>query len=373
MHSLYFPWIRILFFILILSGTVYSVHFLDPTPPNLDLQPEDFQEYSNLRTTYNSSTEYTVNGTNRNFGNLVGCEPFFLPLDFYSAENFKHALEPVLKKAKENKALDRKTVAIFPEHVGTGLILLGEKKPAFYSKSIEDVIKYLIDQYQVEDRSEEVDIRSIIHKKKDRIASVYNTTFSELAIQYSVNIIAGSILLPNPRIEKGVLVAGEGDIYNVTVTYLSNGKAIEPLVKKVHLETWEEEVAVPGMPNQDYVISVPAWKVGLALGRDSFYKTVPEEIGRKKIDGLVSPASSFDKLVYEFGEDVSSLQDTDIWIRYSIGKLLPETTAKVSIQVFWNGEGLGLRPEVESYSFQEIEGLQRSGGKKSAKVLNLYF
>jgi predicted amidohydrolase len=373
MHSLYFPWIRILFFILILSGSVYSVHFLDPTPPNLDLQPEDFQEYSKLRTTYNSNTEYTVNGTNRNFGNLVGCEPFFLPLDFYSAENFKTALEPVLKKAEENKALDRKTVVIFPEHVGTGLILLGEKKPAFYSKSIEDVRKYLAEQHNEDGISKEIDLKYIIYKKKDRIALAYNKTFSELATQYSVNIIAGSILLPNPRIEKGVLVAGEGDIYNVSVTYLANGKAIEPLIKKVHLETWEEEVAVPGNPNQDFIVSVPSWKVGLAIGRDSFYETIPKAIGGKKIDGLVSPASSFRKLVYDLGEDITSLQDPDIWIRYSIGKLLPETKAKVSIQVFWNGEGWDLEPDVESYSFQEIQGLQRSGRKKSAKVLNLYF
>lgn len=399
MHSLYFPWIRILFFFLIFGSAVYSVRFFDRTPPNLNLLPEDFTQYTELRKQMAESVHYQVNGTNRNFGNLIGLEPHFLPLDFHSPENFQNAIRPLFEKARQEKAIDRKTLVILPEHTGTGLVLLGEeRRSVFFAGDFSTAIQALIASHQKEDATPQGNPASddrpaipdqvgaikpadILRKKKDLIAQTYNDTFSRLASEFNVSIVAGSLLLPDPKIERGVLVSGNGsEIYHVSVTYLPNGKAIEPLVKKVYLEDWEKSIATPGKHKQDYIVSVPGWKVGLAIGRDSLANTIYQEIGGTKIDGMVSPASAFLALSPDTweSEDFSlsqarSLGESEIWTRYGLPDKLSITKGKDAVQVFWKGEGWGMDHGVESFTFHDTAGLQKSGGGSTPKVMNLYF
>ncbi|WCL49423.1 hypothetical protein [Leptospira sp. GIMC2001] len=382
MHNLYFPWIRIIIFFGIISGIIYSARFFEE--PDFELREADFAELVDFHKEH-VEIEYKVNGTNRKFGNLLASQPFFHPLDFYSEENYYKSLEPMLIRAKEEKILDSKSLMIFPEHVGSGLVLVGEKRPAYFSSNVKDAVRFLKTSRKLEiaeivgkcdpTKCKEIDkeIGAILRLKKDLIAEIYNNTFSKLADDYSVSIIAGSIMLPSPSIVKGVLVAGDGAIENVSVVYLPNGKA-STLIKKVHLNEWEKTIAVPGDLNQDFVVSVPAWKVAVLIGNDSFYESLYKKFYSTKIDGIVSPASGLGNIFHGLADSqVDGLQDQDVWIRYSIGKFIQQSRGKEAVQVFWKGVGWDLDPKGLTYTNREFDSISVAEDKPGPKLLNLYF
>ncbi|NCS94655.1 MAG: hypothetical protein GW761_12725, partial [Leptospira sp.] len=92
MHNLYFPWVRILIFGFLFALPFYGKQFLKPSDPAL--QEADFANYKSDSEERFKTIEYVLNGTDRKLGNLIAIEPNFLPLDFYSAENFKKSLRP---------------------------------------------------------------------------------------------------------------------------------------------------------------------------------------------------------------------------------------------------------------------------------------
>ena len=383
MHNLYFPWVRILIFGFLFALPFYGKQFLKPSDPAL--QEADFANYKSDSEERFKTIEYVLNGTDRKLGNLIAIEPNFLPLDFYSAENFKKSLRPIFEKAKNEKIIDRKTLIILPEHVGTGLYLINENKAAYFSSysssfnEIKSSHKNEIEEYQKFCETSTcskntLEWESIIYLKKDEVAKIYNDTFSELAKEYSVSIIAGSIILPEPKIIKGELVAGEGKLYNSSVTYLPSGKAIDQIIKKINLSQWEKDLLTPGEIKQDLIITVPGWKVGVFIGIDSFYSSVYSQISKSKVDGLVSPASSFisDKITDESNK-LLELQEPDTWHRYSLKDRSVETNAKVYLQVFWNGSIWDIKDVPQSYSSRENLEPIRSSEKKNPKMLNLYF
>ncbi|MCC5815039.1 MAG: hypothetical protein JJT78_09805 [Leptospira sp.] len=384
MHNIYFSWVRILLFISIIAGSLYVTRYFNPQPVDVEIKEEDFKEYLVNREKWNSEVEYMENGENRNYGNLVAMQPYFLNLDFYSEENFKSSIEAVLIKAKEKKAMDRKTLIVFPEHTGTGLVLLGEKRPAFFSETWKESLKFLklyyksevfknLDDYQ-SDSNDEVTIAEIIQSKRELIASAYHETFSSLAKKYSVSIIAGSILLPNPTIKNGKLISQEGDIYHVSVAYLSSGKAIEPLVRKVHLTDWEKEFVKPGDIKQDFIVKVPAWTVGNLIGEDSLNESIYKSIGSKNMDGIVAPSSSFVEPNWkELGIQANEIPTNDLWIENGISKYISNTKGKDNLQAFWKGDLWNLEPKGETFTNRSSNNLQRSGDSKGPKVMNLYF
>lgn len=385
MHNLYFPWIRILIFCILFSLPFYGKQFLKPSDPAL--QEADFSNYKSESEERFKTIEYILNGSDRKLGNLIGIQPFFLPLDFYSAENFKNSLRPIFEKAKADNLIDRKTLIILPEHVGTGLYLLKENKSVYtssYSNALTELKsshKLAIEEFQKQCNSTNCSAASlewetIIREKKDDVAKIYNETFSELAKEYSVSIIAGSVILPEPKIVKGELVAGdkESKLYNVSITYLPNGKAIDQIIKKINLSNWEKEFLTPGELKQDLIIAVPGWKVGVLIGIDSFYSSVYSQIAKSKVDGLVSPASNINiGRIQDESNKLLELQEPVTWHRYSLKDRSVGTNAKVYLQVFWDGNLWDIKDIPQSFSSRENNEPVLSSDERIPKILNLYF
>lgn len=383
MHNLYFPWIRIILFIGIGVGAIYSTQFFNPKEIQLEFTEEDLSAYESKREILNSNIQYFVNGENRRYGNLVGIEPHFLPMDFYSKENFLKAIEPLMEKARQEGALDSRTLVLFPEHVGTGLVLLGEKRPVFVGESWKDSLDFFLSesQYKPESSISQEDenfrqkrLQELFITKREEILSVYHETFSYLAKKYKVSINAGSIVLPEPKVYRGKITTEEGTLFNTSFTYLANGNPIDKMIKKVNLSEWEKGWIESGGMKQEFIIKVPAWRVSVLLGEDSLYDSVYTAIRGQKMDGVISPSSGFTVPNWdELGKDAKGKKTEDLWIQYGVNSRQGATMGKDNLQIFWKGEAWGLKITGESYTNRGGKNLQRSGQKDAPKVLNLYF
>lgn len=408
MHNLYFPYIRIILMIILFYGLYLlsfqrqKVEFLIENP---EVTEKDLEEYQLERVKWNQNIQYLKNGENRYYGNLLGMEPYFLPLDFYSEENFYNSLKPLFEKAQLEKAIDRKTLVVLPEHTGTGLVLLGEKKYVFEAKSMEQLLDLLYQEFEknknfqnqilpfIQDEFQEKlknkkrkelteiefiqFIQAVFRFKSPTMAKAYNSVFSRLAKEYNVSILAGSIVLENPDIVQGNLVSSSGDLYNVSVAFIGNGTCVRPLFKKSVLSEWEEGILQPGKRDQEKILRVPAWTVGVFLSEESQEEEFYKKIGNsQKLDGIVSPASAFQIFktkpnTNKYLEIQNEFQST--WDRKGIHYWIQNTRAKDHIQVFWKGELWNIIPLGESYTYRSLETKVKSGKEWGPKILNIYY
>lgn len=383
MHNLYVPPHKILLFILLFgigfgSATYLKEHESTVPIPKLEMPKTDFsfnfdfnlnfdfskpevdEEIQKPNKTWNEVSIQT-NGTDRKYGNLVGIQLVLKPEDFVKEEWWKERIEETLIQGKKSGIFDRKTIVIFPEHLGSGLIFLNEKSKFLNSDSLSDALKTKGDNFTLND---------LLLSKANIMADVYVRTFSSLAKDYNVPILGGTIVLPNPKIVKGNLVLDPtGPLYNVAIPFSADGKLMEPIVKKSILSEEEQKVYAAGDTNQDRIWIVPGWKVAVFIGQEVFDSSIYTRLTGKAIDGLISPSAVFPNMKWS-GKDLS---DMNVWKQDGMSKYIKTTRAQDLVQVFlsghlfenhWNGKTFNLR----DFTFEdEVISVE------SPTILNLYF
>lgn len=383
MHNLYVPPYKILLFILLFGIGYGSATYLKENEssipiPKLEMPKTDFsfnfdfnlnfdfskpevdEEIIKPIKTWNEVTIQT-NGTDRKYGNLVGIQLVLKPEDYVKEEWWKERIEETLIKGKSSGIFDRKTIVIFPEHLGSGLVFLNEKSKFLNSDSLSDALKTKGDNFTLND---------LILSKAEMMAEVYVRTFSSLAKDYNVPILGGTIVLPNPKIVKGNLVLDlAGPLYNVAIPFSADGKLMEPIVKKSILSEEELKVYAAGETNQDRIWIVPGWKVAVFIGQEVFESSIYDRLTGKAIDGLISPSAVFPNMKWS-GKDLS---DLNVWKQDGLAKHIKKTRAQDLVQVFlsghlfenhWNGKTFNLR----DFTFEdEVISVE------SPTILNLYF
>ncbi|TGK53167.1 hydrolase, carbon-nitrogen family protein [Leptospira bouyouniensis] len=383
MHNLYVPPHKILLFILLFgigfgSATYLKEHESTVPIPKLEMPKTDFsfnfdfnlnfdfskpevdEEIQKPNKTWNEVSIQT-NGTDRKYGNLVGIQLVLKPEDYVKEEWWKERIEETLIQGKKSGIFDRKTIVIFPEHLGSGLIFLNEKSKFLNSDSLSDALKTKGDNFTLND---------LLLSKANMMADVYVRTFSSLAKDYNVPILGGTIVLPNPKIVKGNLVLDPtGPLYNVAIPFSADGKLMEPIVKKSILSEEEQKVYAAGDINQDRIWIVPGWKVAVFIGQEVFDSSIYSRLTGKAIDGLISPSAVFPNMKWS-GKDLS---DMNVWKQDGMSKYIKTTRAQDLVQVFlsghlfenhWNGKTFNLR----DFTFEdEVISVE------SPTILNLYF
>ncbi|MGV3664896.1 MAG: hydrolase, carbon-nitrogen family protein [Leptospira bouyouniensis] len=383
MHNLYVPPHKILLFILLFgigfgSATYLKEHESTVPIPKLEMPKTDFsfnfdfnlnfdfskpevdEEIQKPNKTWNEVSIQT-NGTDRKYGNLVGIQLVLKPEDYVKEEWWKERIEETLIQGKKSGIFDRKTIVIFPEHLGSGLIFLNEKSKFLNSDSLSDALKTKGDNFTLND---------LLLSKANIMADVYVRTFSSLAKDYNVHILGGTIVLPNPKIVKGNLVLDPtGPLYNVAIPFSADGKLMEPIVKKSILSEEEQKVYAAGDTNQDRIWIVPGWKVAVFIGQEVFDSSIYTRLTGKAIDGLISPSAVFPNMKWS-GKDLS---DMNVWKQDGMSKYIKTTRAQDLVQVFlsghlfenhWNGKTFNLR----DFTFEdEVISVE------SPTILNLYF
>lgn len=82
-------------------------------------------------------------GTPADRGNLLGIQPELFPTDYQSPERLHRKLAAYLQTARDQGFLNAKTVVVLPEHIGTWLMVGGEKDELYQATSLKEAMNWL--------------------------------------------------------------------------------------------------------------------------------------------------------------------------------------------------------------------------------------
>lgn len=325
-------------------------------------------------------------------GNLLGIQPELFPTDYQSSERLHRKLAAYLQKAQDQGLLNEKTIVVLPEHVGTWLMVSGEKDELYQATTLKEAMNWLAVSNPLKF------VRALISAKGDKrlddahlrmkakgMAKDYQALFGGLAKEFNVTLVAGSIVLPEPSIIDGTLKIGRGALYNSSVVFGRDGLPIGQPQRQMHPIFDEHEVIAANAEHTLNVVDTPAGRLGVLIGSDSWYPdnyrklddqgaqfvAVPAfVIGRGTWDkpwrgykGLSTPGS----VSLKAGE----LSEGQAWHRLTLTAQPPSSQAIAGMSVFLRGQFWDQGSAGQS--FLSSNGQQfADGNARGARLLNLW-
>lgn len=216
-------------------------------------------------------------------GNLLAVETRLMPADYQSRERLQLKFSTYLDQAQAAGLLGPRTIVVLPEHVGTGLFALGEKPEVQQARTLRDAMQWMalsnpwdylraLMGHQGRDRRTE----AVLKIKGRQMADDYQHIFGGLAKRYGVTLVAGSIVLPEPRLEDGQLRIGNGPLRQVSLSFAADGEPIGPLQYKVSLSRYERRYSKPG-DTPPATLATPAGRLAVLIGCDAHTQTPPAD------------------------------------------------------------------------------------------------
>ncbi|WP_217474507.1 carbon-nitrogen hydrolase [Stutzerimonas stutzeri] len=216
-------------------------------------------------------------------GNLLAVQTRLMPADYQSRERLQLKFSTYLDQAQAAGLLGPRTVVVLPEHVGTGLFALGEKPEVQQARTLRDAMQWMalsnpwdylraLVGHEGKDRRTE----AVLKIKGQQMAEDYQRIFGGLAKRYGVTLVAGSIVLPEPRLEDGRLRTGRGPLRQVSLSFAADGQPIGPLQYKVALSRYERRYSKPGDASPA-TLATPAGRLAVLIGCDAYTRTPPPD------------------------------------------------------------------------------------------------
>jgi hypothetical protein len=351
-------------------------------------------EYNHLQESLSDETSILSIGTDKNYANMIAIQPYMIPADYSTESRYYEKLESYIIKAKNSGFLKERTTLIFPDHIGTPLYLLDERKEVYTSKSLEDLFFYLnSSKYPNIKRTqftEKIDIANyLLDEKSNLVKEVYTNTFSKLAQFYKINILAGSVILPVSNLTNGELSFSgkERKIYGFL--FDPRGKITQKVERK-YLYSYELKFATPGKPPEEGLVvpGIPN-KMAVLFSGDTLSPLSYTRI-IQVTDLWVSPAHkiSTEKLDFSnieisgeipnpskslYKDSDTLLSNREIWNKYSTPGRHASTSSKSYFQVFLNGDFYGIKLEPWSCFHSKSSGKQEFiEPRKTSAILNLH-
>lgn len=205
-------------------------------------------------------------------GNLLGIQPELFAADYQSLGRLRLKLAAYLDQARDLGLLSERTVVVLPAHIGTWLLAVGEKDELYRAADRRQALRWLAASNPLAFLrallAAEGDARlddALLRTKARAMAQDYQQLFGGLARDYGITLVAGSIVLPEPRVELGRLEVGRGPLYNVSLVF---DRAGNPLGQPQRQAVAAGAVsAAPSAALQ--VLDTPAGRLGVLLGDDA--------------------------------------------------------------------------------------------------------
>ena len=309
---------------------------------------------------YQGKVDIEEFGVDSGRGNIVSIQPYMLPGDYVSEQSFCNTLDNYLKKAQKKGWLKKNTIVSFPEYLGTWLVVAGEKKGVFEAKTVNaamqtmvlsNLFSFIPEYFRA--KANDKSAAALFRMKSKQMASIYNEAFSSLARLYSVTIVAGSIVLPEPEIKDGVLSVHDGNLYNVSVVYRPDGKAEDKLIKKAFPVAHELAFTCKAEAEDIPVYNTPAGKMAVLICADSWYAPCYKNASAQNVDFVIVPSyvegngafktpwpgySGFDNPVDVDKSDIGKITILDGWVRYALPGRMKRAGLKNGIITFLHGQ-----------------------------------
>lgn len=300
-------------------------------------------------------------GINNGKGNILALSPYLKTYDFSSKEAFYNMFHYYFSFAKKRNLLNDSTIVVLPEYIGTWLVVANEKQSIYSDTSIEDGMKMLALSnlgkfglsYIVSTSSEKT--KEAIFKAKSKIMlDIYQSTFSKLAKEFRVTIVAGSIVLPNPIIKDNKIEINRiGKLYNISAVFDTNGIVISPLTKKIF--PIDEEKCFTSAADKD---NTPIYKLingnlAVLICADAWYPENYAFLKDKNVSMLLVPSfisgnDAWNKKWKGYNgapmpkdvtaSDTNSITEHDAWLKYAmVGRIL-KTEINTGVNVFLRGD-----------------------------------
>jgi len=300
-------------------------------------------------------------GTNTGKGNLLALSPYVHTYDFSSGSAFYNMLEYYLSFAQRKNLLNDSTVLVLPEYLGTWLVAAHEQTAVYKDTSITVAMQRMVlsniwsfGKAYLNAQGSDKTKDAVFRMKAIQMRSIYQTTFSKLAKQFKITIVAGSILLPEPKVKNGsITIDLRGRLYNVTAVFNKEGIVLPPLTRKAAPISTELPFTACAEVADLPVYTTPAGRLGVLICADAWYPkhyTILEKKGATMlaVPSFVSGKENWNTVWcgYDGGlvpadvdkNDIGNITEQDAWLKYAMTGRIKNTGLRHGVNVFLRGD-----------------------------------
>jgi predicted amidohydrolase len=307
-----------------------------------------------------ASVQLRESGEDHGRGNLLGVQPRMMPADYISENALFSKLSGYLEAAVGQGWLNPRTIAVFPEYLGTWLVVVDAGWAVRRTNYLNRAMLGLVLRYPVRfvaalHRSREQDrvVASLFRARALAMASAYQSVFSRLARNFGVTVVAGSTVLPAPRVDNGKIVTGDGPLYGVCAVFAPDGGAHPHLVRKVYPTSAELPFLTPGSASELPVFETPAGTLGVLICADSWYPETYRRLYAQGVELIAVPSYIAKKCCWNepWGgydgatmphdvdpQDTGRLTENEAWHTYALAGRFSSGNARAGISVFLGGD-----------------------------------
>ena len=325
-------------------------------------------------------------------GNLLGIQPELFPADYQSLERLHLKLSAYLQNARDLGLINAKTVVVLPEHIGTWLMLGGEKNELYQAAHLKDAMNWLSIsnplQFAKAWISATGDNRmddAYLRMKAPAMARDYQVLFGGLAKEFGVTLVAGSIALPNPSVIQGQLEIGHGALYNVSVVFAADGLPLGQPQRQLYPIYDERGFIEPGDEHAVNVVDTPAGRLGILVGSDSWYPDNYRKLNEQGAQLIAVPAFVTGRDTWERPwrgfKSVSTPSEVSLkpeetsegaaWRRLTLISQPPVSEATAGMSVFLRGQFWDLGSAGQSFLSRNGQ-VFADGDARGARLLNIW-
>ncbi|MDE2351102.1 MAG: carbon-nitrogen hydrolase family protein [Alphaproteobacteria bacterium] len=336
---------------------------------------------------------YDVIGADGERGNFVAVQPWMTPGDYANTETLFAKLDGYFAAAKAKGWLNAKTIVVLPEYIGSWLAAADEPAsvysaahagPAMATLALTHPLAFLRWYLSAPAEADKTEW-TLFTLKAEVMARDYQSLFSALAKKYAVTLVAGSIVLPQPHLEKGrIVVTPGGSLYNVSALFAPDGTIAGPLVFKAYPIAEEQAFLAAGKVSDIPVFDTPDGKLAVLICADSWYPPSYQRIAQLGAQLLAIPSYSTvdDSWAAPWAgydgqpapadvnrHDIGRITLGEAWLKYSMGGRAGAAKIQTGINVFLRGKLWDLGTDGDTISYRDGKA-SHVAGRHGAILIN---
>ncbi|QIH09702.1 MULTISPECIES: carbon-nitrogen hydrolase family protein [unclassified Pseudomonas] len=321
-------------------------------------------------------------------GNLLAIQPELFPTDYQDIERLHRKLAAYLQQARERGLVNAKTVVVLPEHIGTWLMVSGEKNELYQATTLKEAMNWLAVSNPLpflkaligakgDSRVDDAHLRM----KAKKMAKDYQLLFGGLAKEFQVTLVAGSIVLPDPSVNQGSLQIGSGALYNSTLVFGSDGLPIGQPQRQIHPTASESGYIHGDVRESIETFDTPAGRLGVLIGSDSWYPDNYRKLDEQQAQLIAVPAFIMGKGRWEqpwrsdnsaaLGAMAPGTSEGAAWHHLTLTSRAPQSLAGHGASVFMRGQFWDLGTSGQSF-LSNAGQIFADDGSRGARLLNLW-